>query len=1212
MAGLKEFQIAAVDRIVKMLETNGSRRFLLADEVGLGKTLIARGVIEKIAEQLPKKCTVVYLCSNLEIAAQNAEKLSPKSSSAVPVKGRLTLLPLNLPDANPKSTTHIYSFTPGTSLNLGRSTGIKRERRLLLYLFTECFGQRLTGKWKEFFRGGAGEENWLHEVELGRLRSEFDDYIKPSFRDRWGALVRRQKVKLHVDAKDTKERNLWSSIEESVDQFWDNSGWLQRSPLWIRRNRNTVVSELRKCLAMTSLAYLKTSLVVMDEFQKFKDILDNSRNPDSVEAKLLSDSDTKVLILSATPYKMYTLKHEAQNHHEDFLDTYAFLNDCPRKHDQVKRLEENLSFFRQELEAIDGTDELKQSLIDKKNVIETDLQRVMCRTERNRYIADVRKGVTEIPVDGEADGIYPRNAEMSQYIELRRFLLQDENRAKEYGRSIMDFWKSGPSLLSFMDGHYALIKKLRENNERIPQHLLLSEPELRTSHLSNLKFRQLFSMVLDAGVEGDATSDVKSETDRDWPFLWIKPRFTYYQDHFYKNRSPRKMLVFSHWYFVPKTVAFLTSSEVESRLRFDKDDFASSRLTFKKGMGSIFNVAFPSLALASEINPVQLSRTTLDEPDQQSIEGLARKRILELLAAAGVTYRRSGPSAKPWELIARLDASYCDKRGEEHLAHLYNAIHDQVVVTRRDDQSQDWFGEFKNEYLDWLWGDESNESRPRLSINEKRLKEITDIALYSPTISILRSVLIISPRILDADEGEIDLLSYVANVGVDQIRNYFNRPIVQAIVMRFGNGKRYIDRVLDYCGRAHLQAVLDEYTYLLEPNVSADSGHTKAQRLVEHIGSVFSMHAGSPRVNQRKNGRIHTDHTLTGSAHFALAFGDDTHVEHDGQADHKSRKSDVRNAFNSPFWPFVLATTSVGQEGLDFHLYCKDIAHWNLPSNPVDLEQREGRLNRFNSLAIRDMICRDYPLRELPAFRNGSHSRPESGLPWQWVFDEIESEPFNEQTFKQGLFPHWIYVPKDGKIEILRRHLMFYSNSRDVAQYQKLKRDLSIYRLVFGQPRQQDIVRRIRDNFGGTIDEDVLNRYLPAYMINLSPYTADAIWKFAVEKAKQIIESQSLKARFLETVKRFVGDHETELQVVANEIDALMEVVARQGDDGDCNAAVQAAAALYYMVNPYDDICDFYTDIGFSDDIKIIKQVYSSITDASSRFTQQALVAHEP
>jgi hypothetical protein len=38
---------------------------------------------------------------------------------------------------------------------------------------------------------------------------------------------------------------------------------------------------------------------------------------------------------------------------------------------------------------------------------------------------------------------------------------------------------------------------------------------------------------------------------------------------------------------------------------------------------------------------------------------------------------------------------------------------------------------------------------------------------------------------------------------------------------------------------------------------------------------------------------------------------------------------------NSPLWPFVLATTSVGQEGLDFQQHCHAVVHWNLPSNPV-------------------------------------------------------------------------------------------------------------------------------------------------------------------------------------------------------------------------------------------------------------------------------------
>ena len=48
-----------------------------------------------------------------------------------------------------------------------------------------------------------------------------------------------------------------------------------------------------------------------------------------------------------------------------------------------------------------------------------------------------------------------------------------------------------------------------------------------------------------------------------------------------------------------------------------------------------------------------------------------------------------------------------------------------------------------------------------------------------------------------------------------------------------------------------------------------------------------------------------------------------------------ARLGGVRDAFNSPFRPFVLATTSVGQEGLDFHPYCYRVYHWNSPAIPL-------------------------------------------------------------------------------------------------------------------------------------------------------------------------------------------------------------------------------------------------------------------------------------
>ena len=36
-----------------------------------------------------------------------------------------------------------------------------------------------------------------------------------------------------------------------------------------------------------------------------------------------------------------------------------------------------------------------------------------------------------------------------------------------------------------------------------------------------------------------------------------------------------------------------------------------------------------------------------------------------------------------------------------------------------------------------------------------------------------------------------------------------------------------------------------------------------------------------------------------------------------------------------------------------FHPYCHRLVHWNLPPNPVDMEQREGRVHRYKNDAVR-------------------------------------------------------------------------------------------------------------------------------------------------------------------------------------------------------------------------------------------------------------------
>jgi len=56
-------------------------------------------------------------------------------------------------------------------------------------------------------------------------------------------------------------------------------------------------------------------------------------------------------------------------------------------------------------------------------------------------------------------------------------------------------------------------------------------------------------------------------------------------------------------------------------------------------------------------------------------------------------------------------------------------------------------------------------------------------------------------------------------------------------------------------------------------------------------------------------------------------------------------------AFNMPFFPEVLVSSSVLSEGVDLHWECRTVIHHDLDWNPSTLEQRTGRLDRIGSLS---------------------------------------------------------------------------------------------------------------------------------------------------------------------------------------------------------------------------------------------------------------------
>lgn len=181
------------------------------------------------------------------------------------------------------------------------------------------------------------------------------------------------------------------------------------------------------------------------------------------------------------------------------------------------------------------------------------------------------------------------------------------------------------------------------------------------------------------------------------------------------------------------------------------------------------------------------------------------------------------------------------------------------------------------------------------------------------------------------------------------------------------------------------------------------------------------------------------------------------------------RITNVRNAFNSPLRPFILSSTSVGQEGLDFHLYARKVLHWNLPSNPVDLEQREGRVNRYECLAIR---------------RNVSKLYGADTLDWTEMFSRAEEDLKSDSS---EMVPYWclplakIPPEKRNDLQLIERLVPIYPLSRDVARYERLINVLSLYRMTLGHPRQEELLSLLSHK---GLDADQLT----ALTIDLCPF----------------------------------------------------------------------------------------------------------------------------
>ena len=1057
LGGLKDFQRDTVDYVFNRLyvDDDSVSRFLIADEVGLGKTLVARGLIAKAVDHLwdtVDRIDVLYICSNQEIARQNIDRLNITKNRKFQLASRATLLPVTLQQLKGNKLNFV-SFTPGTSFQLHSTSGVAMERWILYRL--------LVDHWN------LHEPTCRNILRAGVKKGNFKKYI--------ASYEQVHTIEPELANAFSKQLDSHQGLRETYDSLVESIGYRRKHiPQDARMQRDIWIGELRRLLAQSSLKALEPDIVILDEFQRFRNLLDEEDPISLLANEVFKFKDVKVLMLSATPYKMYSLAWEREDdHYEDFYRTIKFLLEGDE--DELAALEDGVASFRDAYLRIENGQE--DSLQRAKKKIEGVLRRVVARTER-------------LAASEDRNGMLSENHVGQGMVRARDFVAFNRIDAianhLESGDQV-EYWKSSAYPLNLMENYkikQQLERSLKSDDEngltpllkKAEKHLLrwTDIQAYKRIDPQNARLRALFNESIDTG---------------NWKLLWMPPSMPYYRPgrsfRDVKEAGQTKSLVFSAWQVVPKVVAVLASYEAERRmLQRDTSNFRYNELTEKRrpllnftrtggrltGM-PVFCLTYPSWTLATQVDPFEISKSIgkSTTPSMTAVYKRAREMVRSLLDDA----TRDWPVAEGsrvddqwyWASLAIMDwRSHRDLLESWFDEADVDLRWEHMVEDHTEGDRETAFSEHVEEFQTFLRNREPLGKRPRDLVDV-----LTRVALAGPATSTMRAILRVSN--IEGAGDRLAVMSSSAKAGLG-FRTLFNQPQAISLISSIAKSGAYWTKVLRYAHQGNLQAVLDEYMHVLHESlglVGHEGGET-AIKLGETLTKAASLRSPSlafDEIVRNSEGGYELKQRRI-RCRYALRLGDE---KSEGMKQW-TRSADVRVAFNSPFRPFILATTSIGQEGLDFHQYCHRVVHWNLPSNPVDLEQREGRVHRYKGHVIRRNISKEYGM----AGMEGGEGELDD--PWDLLFARAVEDVGSGSA---GIRPYWIFEVENGyKIE---RCIPMLPMSREIGQLEWLKKTLVAYRSVIGQPRQQELV----DFLAQHLSEEEMERFSQSVSIDLSP-----------------------------------------------------------------------------------------------------------------------------
>ena len=958
LAELQPFQRRTVNAGLRALRRSRNARFLVADEVGLGKTRVARGVIARMREERERRgktgLRVVYLSSSLAIAKQNAPLLRCGGDDAVfSAVDRVTMLPTEL---EPDAALEVLAFTPGTSLSLrGRRTGTVKERAVLGRLLSSA--------------GLAGPTAGRRE----RLVELLGPPAPGSFPGRYDSAPSR-----FPNAVVRPFQQLWSAHPLAPELRAHIGGTRALLP----ERRREVIGELRHVLAGACIDLLGAHLIVVDEFQRFLDAL-------GVELAVKLLNSAPVLFLSATPFT---------NTSTEALGLVRLVEQLldPATPSRAVDLGSALTDLRDGLLCA-GTDK-GVSARQAKERVETLLSPLIARTERRSSSANV---------------VDPRAIRVALDVgDIRTFAELDDIGRRVDQPGVVGYWKSAPHPLNFMDD-YELARRARRS--RYWPSTRITKAMLKSGRLppGNPATRGLLDHVAD---------------ESHWSRPWLPPSLAYVDaPPVMSDAGPAtKLLVFTAWTVAPKAIASMVSHDV--RTAAVRRSRTSSRPLQVRPDGPMTELTalLPSATVARLVDPFEIVRRNGGAP--MSWNQLRRAAVIALRERVPPPRSMRAGVDRRWYVVAPL-------------------LMDGDVDWMRDCGDAAWSGR-RSELADLVAHPEQLGRQP------KNLPLVLAEMAFGPATSVLRALL----RHFPAHRAE-ELARHAALIA-DSFRSLLEQPESLALARRVAPREKYWwRRVLRLCVMADLPAVVDEHLAALivwAPSASnEDDG-------VERVARAFREALNLPPVPlgvhvPGGSGRA----TMTTRAAMRIPTANAAAEERD----HVER---LRLAFNSPFPPFVLATTSVGQEGLDFHLWCHAIVHWNLPRSPIVFEQREGRVDRYRGHVQRRNLAETHR----PAAFAGA-----AGEPWSAMWKAGTEAARSDTSAGDGMSPSWV-SPGPHRIHRHLPHLPLGAENADIGP---LLRRVARYRLTLGQPDPEQLLEVL--SASAAIDE-ALAREL---VIDLTP-----------------------------------------------------------------------------------------------------------------------------